>query len=293
MVLVREENGLGVEDVGRMFGGRIFGGRTTRKHHGSGGERRREGETMMCWFMNRWGTISEGLFEVVEERKESGDVQVKTANGSLGTSGQTPQTVSSGDFGSSPSISLSTLNLPFIRPLEIGKVHQPPSASGTSSVNEHHSPSKCMDSMSDGDRFKVGNNRTLSAVENRVTSPPEADAYYFWGGHHAETSAHIHQVEERLLDISLPSKTEDANQEPSPSTSTPRPSSAQANPVLCQACSHILLLELKLKMSELLIEESVQEKTKATEKVLALENCVKELEMQVKGGDGADRKSVV
>jgi len=39
-------------------------------------------------------------------------------------------------------------------------------------------------------------------------------------------------------------------------------------------------------MSELLIEESVQEKTKATEKALALENRVKELELQVKGGDG-------
>lgn len=39
-------------------------------------------------------------------------------------------------------------------------------------------------------------------------------------------------------------------------------------------------------MSELLIEESALEKTKATEKVLALENRVKELELQVKGGDG-------
>jgi hypothetical protein len=38
-------------------------------------------------------------------------------------------------------------------------------------------------------------------------------------------------------------------------------------------------------MSELLIEESAQEKTKAREKVLALENRVKELELQVKSGD--------
>ena len=44
-------------------------------------------------------------------------------------------------------------------------------------------------------------------------------------------------------------------------------------------------------MSELLIEESAQEKNKATEKVLALENRVKELELQAKGGDGA-RKGV-
>ncbi|EDR07798.1 uncharacterized protein LACBIDRAFT_297964 [Laccaria bicolor S238N-H82] len=211
-----------------MFGGRIFGGGTTRKHHGSGGERRREGETMMCWFMNRWGTISEGLFEVVEERKESGDVQVKTANGSLGTSGQTPQTVSSGDFGSSPSISLSTLNLPFIRPLEIGKVHQPPSASGTSSVNEHHSPSKCMDSMSDGDRFKVGNNRTLSAVENRVTSPPEADAYYFWGGHHAETFDKKPREPNKIQSVFL---------SPSPASSNDRLDVCSAQDVSSEAAS--------------------------------------------------------
>ena len=190
---MREENGLGVEDVGRMFGGRIFGGGTTRKHHVSGGERRREGETMMCWFMNRWGTISEGLFNVVEEltpRKESGDMQVQTANGSVGTSGQTPQSVSSGDFRSSFSISPSTLNLPFIRPLEIDKIslnHLPPFAGEISPGNERPLP-KHIDSMSDGNGFKVGNNRPVSVVENRVKSPPEADAYYFWENHHAETS---------------------------------------------------------------------------------------------------------
>ena len=83
-------------------------------------------------------------------------------------------------------------------------------------------------------------------------------------------SAHIHQVEERLLDISLPSVAEDANREPSTATSTPRPSSAQANPELSQARSHILSLELKLKMSELLIEESAQENTKVTENMFGV-----------------------
>ena len=95
-------------------------------------------------------------------------MQVQTANGSVGTSGQTRQSVSSRDFRSSPSISPSTLNLPFIRPLEMGKVslnHIPPFAGEISPVN-----------------------RPLSVVENRVKSPPEADAYYFWGNHHAETS---------------------------------------------------------------------------------------------------------
>ena len=123
--------------------------------------------------------------------QEAGDMQVQTANGSVGTSGQTRQSVSSRDFRSSPSISPSTLNLPFIRPLEIGKVslnHLPPFAGEISPVNERFSPPKRIDSMSDGNGFKVGNNRPLSVVENRVKSPPEAGAYYFWGSRHAETS---------------------------------------------------------------------------------------------------------
>ncbi|PPR04254.1 hypothetical protein CVT24_013345 [Panaeolus cyanescens] len=116
--LVREENGVGIEDLAKMFGGKIFGGGVMSK--GANGvasapaptsrevdevqsntahnarrpsdassvsnmsasniqsrrpsittgvvptaETRREGEVMMCWFLRRWGPISDGLFEVL------------------------------------------------------------------------------------------------------------------------------------------------------------------------------------------------------------------------------------
>ncbi|KAF4615756.1 hypothetical protein D9613_012427 [Agrocybe pediades] len=112
VALVREENGVGVEDLARMFGGRIFGGsavplasqrgssmRNQRQTHacpvpspipddGTSKEdydstddedgpskafnttlTRRQGETMMAWFLRRWGPISETLFDVVEDAK--------------------------------------------------------------------------------------------------------------------------------------------------------------------------------------------------------------------------------
>ncbi|KJA19164.1 hypothetical protein HYPSUDRAFT_89487 [Hypholoma sublateritium FD-334 SS-4] len=69
--LVREENGVGVSDLSRMFGGRLFGGEASRDiSEGSNiTQRRKDGETMMNWFLRRWGPISDGLFEVVEDAK--------------------------------------------------------------------------------------------------------------------------------------------------------------------------------------------------------------------------------
>lgn len=78
VALVREENGVGVSDLSTMFGGRLFGGKS--KHEVSDGTgtmdeasgakaRSRNGETMMSWFLRRWGPLSEGLFEVVEDAK--------------------------------------------------------------------------------------------------------------------------------------------------------------------------------------------------------------------------------
>ncbi|KAF9055579.1 hypothetical protein BJ165DRAFT_429749 [Panaeolus papilionaceus] len=116
--LVREENGVGIEDLAKMFGGKIFGGglMATGANNVAGApaptstevdelqfntahnarrpsdassvsnisvssvpprrpsittgviptpETRREGEVMMCWFLRRWGPISDGLFEVL------------------------------------------------------------------------------------------------------------------------------------------------------------------------------------------------------------------------------------
>src|SRR5271155_1465738 len=59
-----------------MFGGRIFGGGQFRRQKASSEigmpdahEPRMEGEVMMCWFLRRWGPISEGLFDVIEDAK--------------------------------------------------------------------------------------------------------------------------------------------------------------------------------------------------------------------------------
>lgn len=104
VALVREENGVGVEDLSRMFGGRIFGGGSIPSSGSSASlcasastsssklaasaqgtntsgfvksdddvfnttQTRREGETMMSWFLRRWAPISEGLFDVVDDVK--------------------------------------------------------------------------------------------------------------------------------------------------------------------------------------------------------------------------------
>jgi len=73
VALVREENGVGVEDLSRMFGARLFGhGHDVTSSSKSelpsvkGREKGRDGrgETMMVWFLRRWGPISETLFDI-------------------------------------------------------------------------------------------------------------------------------------------------------------------------------------------------------------------------------------
>ena len=79
VAMVHEENGVGMEDLGRMFGGRIFGGGQFRRRKLSSEiamedphKPRMEGEIMMCWFLRRWSSISEGLFDVIEDAKVGG-----------------------------------------------------------------------------------------------------------------------------------------------------------------------------------------------------------------------------
>ena len=76
VAMVHEENGVGIEDLARMFGGRIFGGGQFRRRKISSEiavedphQPKMEGQIMMCWFLRRWSPISEGLFDVVEDAK--------------------------------------------------------------------------------------------------------------------------------------------------------------------------------------------------------------------------------
>ena len=81
VALVREENGVGVEDLSKMFGSQIFGhgdvksGSTSylssSKSKGKAKEKENNGrgEAMMVWFLRRWGHLSETLFEVVDDVK--------------------------------------------------------------------------------------------------------------------------------------------------------------------------------------------------------------------------------
>lgn len=85
VALVREENGVGVEDLSRMFGARMFG-------HGRGdlptkldsrstkarGKENGKGEAMMVWFLRRWGPLSETLFDVVEDENTRSGVPYQT-----------------------------------------------------------------------------------------------------------------------------------------------------------------------------------------------------------------------
>jgi hypothetical protein len=88
VALVREENGVGIADLSKMFGARVFGhgnGDTSstkssstsdlqspsksRKAKGKEKERNGRGEVMMAWFLRRWGPLYETLFEVADDAK--------------------------------------------------------------------------------------------------------------------------------------------------------------------------------------------------------------------------------
>jgi len=82
VALVREEDGVGgVDDLSRMFGGRILGGGNSSSNSTGGNvansrmedmilnttRTRREGEVMMAWFLRRWALLSEGFFDVIDD----------------------------------------------------------------------------------------------------------------------------------------------------------------------------------------------------------------------------------
>ena len=84
VVLVEGTNGVGVTDVGGMFGRGVFGdgpragdgSQMSGRASGSGEDGRHEGGArMMCWFLRRWDRISNGLFDVPRRLVEESQVE--------------------------------------------------------------------------------------------------------------------------------------------------------------------------------------------------------------------------
>ncbi|KLO11347.1 Rho GTPase activation protein [Schizopora paradoxa] len=65
------ENGMGMEDIARLFGAPIFLGASLRNRQQGESEegwmkRKEQAKTMMAWLLRRWNLISEGLFDPLE-----------------------------------------------------------------------------------------------------------------------------------------------------------------------------------------------------------------------------------
>ena len=63
VALVEKENGLGVKDLGAMFGESLFGGERNGFGGGTGAGGEARGAKMMSWLLKRWGLISHHLFD--------------------------------------------------------------------------------------------------------------------------------------------------------------------------------------------------------------------------------------
>ena len=78
VVMMRDVNGVDIQELGRLFGKCVFGGESASsrsspsRDYGSAMKERKNGQRMMRWFLRRWGPISSGLFDVVSVRPEKG-----------------------------------------------------------------------------------------------------------------------------------------------------------------------------------------------------------------------------
>lgn len=71
--MMRDVNGVDVQELGRLFGKCVFGGESASSRSFSSRDYGfANGQAMMCWFIKRWGPISSGLFDVVSVRPEKG-----------------------------------------------------------------------------------------------------------------------------------------------------------------------------------------------------------------------------
>lgn len=120
VVMVSEENGLAVEDVGSMFGTIFFGGYT----EGRKDTKISRGDLMLRWFLQRWKQIYNGLLPHDDDRpiskskvigKPSSIIQVPddSPSGNINESAPVCEepVVHSAAKGTSPLASSSTCNL--------------------------------------------------------------------------------------------------------------------------------------------------------------------------------------
>lgn len=289
VALVHEENGVGMEDLARMFGGRIFGGGQSRRRKlsdeiakGDRHELRTEEEVMMCWFLRRWGPISEGLFDVIEDAK-MGVLQDQQQDRLRSLQRRCSVSV---DNAGIPNHS-SGRDTPFRLP-----VQDDVPRSGESPPHPKHddvegpfkdrvNPKTLKNNGSDNYASPAGD-RSLGDESFNIPTAINTDG---------ESVYSATALDERLLDVSISTlldqsfsiepldddKDKDDSRSILPTNDIPK-SEAEID----KACQRILVLEAELEKSNKAVTDSVHELSKEKQSRLDLENRVGELELALR-----------
>lgn len=330
--MVHEENGVGIEDLARMFGGRIFGGGQSRRRKLSVDiamadphEPRMEGEVMMCWFLRRWGPISEGLFDVIEDVKtgvlrdshraleKRCSVSVVPLEDAVGNGEVADH--SSGrvtPFRPSPRDDISRFSgeSPQSRPLNF---HPPLRDEGSLNIKLHPKASKnnSYNELDRGDGTSIRSPFSSFSIIKLLAPPAgmsslgdetftipadNADEESGYFGTTRKIIPHcfslflcliisLHQVDERLLDISMPTlldqtfPIESFNDEvdDDPGSARIPTNMAKRDDELDKALRRILVLEVELEKSNKAVSELRQALSKEKLRCLDLERRIEEM----------------
>ncbi|KIL63784.1 hypothetical protein M378DRAFT_198656 [Amanita muscaria Koide BX008] len=93
VAMMQDVNGASLQELGRLFGKCIFGGRGRCQPPSKaqdGAYNTKDGQLMMCWFLSRWGTLSNGLFDVSEACSTEQSSMTHMAEGNLAFPNMTP-----------------------------------------------------------------------------------------------------------------------------------------------------------------------------------------------------------
>lgn len=292
VALVHEENGVGIEDLARMFGGRIFGGGQPRRRKLSDEiakadphEPRMEGEIMMCWFLRRWGPISEGLFDVIEDAK-MGVLQDQQQD-RLRTL-QRVCSVSTYD-GGIPDHS-SGRDTPFRLPAQDDVPR-----GGQSPPYPKHDDDENLLKVEVNPTTMKNNNGSEKSLDH---TSPAGDGSLADESFNIPTTTNIDgesvysatALDERLLDVSIPTLLNqtftigpfDDDNDDSRSIVFPTNNIRKPEDELDKACQRILELEAELEKSNKAVTDSFEELSKEKQRCLDLEKRVEELELALR-----------